>query len=1211
MANITERIFLTHIGADAGPYYDIYYSTNCVDYTIIDGGSNVYLPTLGNYVDLEIPDTTTCIKLVNLAEGCEDNEVILDIYLPTPTPTPTQSPTPTPTETATPTPTPTESATATPTPTPTPTATIRPTSTPTPTPTATNVPPTPTPTPTATDVPPTPTPTPTQIPGDPTPTPVPTNTPTPTATAVPPTPTVSPTQTPTPTPTPTGVNQPVYWFYTDDFPNIGEPEPSGPCIWLTYINMYTTQTTLETATAPGRYVYEDINLITGWDGNNKWYGAGVSYDGAPLYSIRISESGLILDRTSCFEPTPTPTATVASYTDYTHTLPQGGTSTASAACPFNVNIGIHSDNPNPATRWNVGERLWADSALTVPWNGQSEWYAVGSTPGTLGSVSLQIDNSGYILDTFACITPTSTPVPTATVVPTATPTGTPTPTPTATDGPGPYYYYFARKCFQYATTVVVRSTNQYAPIIDNPDTTTALQIDGECFALREISNVTDYNNNIGTLPSIDISGTPATIGCDSCAGPTPTPTPTSSPTPTPTPTQSPTPTPTPTDRPLTEFFIRINGFYSIEGACGNATVASRYHNGVLSLPQVGDRVYLTDSTSNPMIGDSIYYSINTTSAGINSEWAIIDVNGYVQSRGTCPNEPTPTPTASSTPVPSPTATTPPNPTPTPTSTPIGQTSTPTPTPTSTPDPLVPTPTPTSTPTATPIVPTPTPTSTLSTSCNINVGFANSIFDICATEEIHPITMFHLGACILCGATRIKGNIVYDAFVDGVFHIKYLNQLMPFQRIGSTDEAVPVGSCLNCGTAPTPTPTPTNTPVPTPTPTPTQAPSTRTYRLEDCNSILTAQANWTSLTPLLNNSGVYYLNRCWRIIGTTTYNPGEGMIQALYNNCSVCQSNYPTPTPTATAGSPTPTPTPTPDPTDCDNNIVAGNAPPADRGYWRGEFNIGTIDTNVYPLDTSWVIARLTYNTTYDYIALWLEKDGINQPAPTTFETLTITTPQGTFVFDETNASPKGIVNYDGKTLAYWTFDESTTVINNTDAVCVKFGTSQPIPTATPVPTATSIPTATPVPLVCDSWYNNSGQVLTGIDYYDCNGNLIQDATVGLGEDICASQPPFNGQAGFLINNGVCGTPPPTPTPTSVGPTPTPTATPDPSGCGQYYIINDTGVGLSVRFRWTNCNTGAFEYQTVGPDGYYLICSSTEPVAITNEGYGSVTYEGSC
>ena len=59
------------------------------------------------------------------------------------------------------------------------------------------------------------------------------------------------------------------------------------------------------------------------------------------------------------------------------------------------------------------------------------------------------------------------------------------------------------------------------------------------------------------------------------------------------------------------------------------------------------------------------------------------------------------------------------------------------------------------------------------------------------------------------------------------------------------------------------------------------------------------------------------------------------------------------------------------------------------------------------------------------------------------------------------------------------------------------------------------------PLNCDSYYNNSGQALTGINYYDCDGNYIQDVTVELGEDICASQTPTGGGAGFLLYNGSC------------------------------------------------------------------------------------------
>ena len=102
-------------------------------------------------------------------------------------------------------------------------------------------------------------------------------------------------------------------------------------------------------------------------------------------------------------------------------------------------------------------------------------------------------------------------------------------------------------------------------------------------------------------------------------------------------------TPTPTPISLRQFFIRTSGFSTATNACGQATVASRYHDGAGTLPVVGDKVYLSNSTSNPMLGDNIYYAINTTSAGTNTEYALIQSTGFVENRGTCPT-PTPTPT---------------------------------------------------------------------------------------------------------------------------------------------------------------------------------------------------------------------------------------------------------------------------------------------------------------------------------------------------------------------------------------------------------------------------------------------------------------------------------------------------------------------------------------------------------------------------------------
>ena len=97
---------------------------------------------------------------------------------------------------------------------------------------------------------------------------------------------------------------------------------------------------------------------------------------------------------------------------------------------------------------------------------------------------------------------------------------------------------------------------------------------------------------------------------------------------------------------------------------------------------------------------------------------------------------------------------------------------------------------------------------------------------------------------------------------------------------------------------------------------------------------------------------------------------------------------------------------------------------------------------------------------------------------------------------------------------------ATYPVNQTGSLC---GDNQPLPTTTTTttaaPTTTTTTTAT---LACDSYYNNTGSTLGGIRYYDCNGILVSNVSVDPGEDICASQPPFDGDAGFLIFNGECG-----------------------------------------------------------------------------------------
>ncbi len=70
MPNINKQITLTSRENSAGPYFDVYYSTDCTNFTICIDGSNVYLPTISSTAIVTVPDTTICIKLVNKNANC-------------------------------------------------------------------------------------------------------------------------------------------------------------------------------------------------------------------------------------------------------------------------------------------------------------------------------------------------------------------------------------------------------------------------------------------------------------------------------------------------------------------------------------------------------------------------------------------------------------------------------------------------------------------------------------------------------------------------------------------------------------------------------------------------------------------------------------------------------------------------------------------------------------------------------------------------------------------------------------------------------------------------------------------------------------------------------------------------------------------------------------------------------------------------------------
>ena len=75
--SVTKIITLTNKGNNAGPYYEVSCSNDCVTYSPCLTTGSIYLPTIGSTANVNIYDTTTCIKLVNYNGDC-NNEVTHD-----------------------------------------------------------------------------------------------------------------------------------------------------------------------------------------------------------------------------------------------------------------------------------------------------------------------------------------------------------------------------------------------------------------------------------------------------------------------------------------------------------------------------------------------------------------------------------------------------------------------------------------------------------------------------------------------------------------------------------------------------------------------------------------------------------------------------------------------------------------------------------------------------------------------------------------------------------------------------------------------------------------------------------------------------------------------------------------------------------------------------------------------------------------------------
>jgi hypothetical protein len=73
--SVTKTITLTSSRPKSGPYYEVSCSNDCITYGPCITPGPLYLPTIGSSVNVDIYDTTQCIKLVNFNADC-NNEVI-------------------------------------------------------------------------------------------------------------------------------------------------------------------------------------------------------------------------------------------------------------------------------------------------------------------------------------------------------------------------------------------------------------------------------------------------------------------------------------------------------------------------------------------------------------------------------------------------------------------------------------------------------------------------------------------------------------------------------------------------------------------------------------------------------------------------------------------------------------------------------------------------------------------------------------------------------------------------------------------------------------------------------------------------------------------------------------------------------------------------------------------------------------------------------
>ena len=322
--------------------------------------------------------------------------------------------------------------------------------------------------------------------------------------------------------------------------------------------------------------------------------------------------------------------------------------------------------------------------------------------------------------------------------------------------------------------------------------------------------------------------------------------------------------------------------------------------------------------------------------------------------------------------------------------------------------------------------------------------------------------------------------------------------------------------------------------------------------------------------------------CSTVFPTVTAGSGTITLTGL-DNC------FPTPTPPPTPAPVTPPPTPAPTTAACNNNIVAGNNNPlTDRGYWRGDYNIGTIDTNVYPLDTGWTIIRLTYSGTYGSNTVWLQKSGIDQPYPNSFDNLKITTPQGIANLTPAGADSgtSGKTNVGGNTVVFYTWTTGDVVINNTDAVCLEWSsTITPPPVASPPTNPPTQPPVTNPPVTPQPTAPVTNPPVTPQPTAPVTSPPTNPPT-----QPPVTSPPTNPPTQPPVTN-----PPVTPPPVTPNPTPPPITPAPVLPCTEWELFCPSSFGDECFFDYTDCNN-SYVSGILNPDTDATVCvkSGTTP-----------------